>query len=183
MKNSFPWFPCPSAWLSALFLTLFAGSIAVWSERIGNLGVHLSQYSHRFNFGCGLLAIVFPIIAIAFIHHVFHVFLDTCLPDPQVPESTRTRGLFPTTFSWWEGLYGWLVLVLATILTGGILGIILSEQEIWRSLYVWQRVWYKFDYLFTFPTILWLIVAAYLYQFEHVVRQNFMSARSSESGR
>jgi hypothetical protein len=183
MKNWPAWLPCPSAWMSALFLTIFAGSIAIWSQRINDLGMYLAKYSHRFTFGCGILAIVFPIIAVAVIHHFFHVFLDTCFPDSQASEGTRTQGFFPTAFSWWEGLYSWLVLVLATILTAGIIGMIMSYEDILRSLYVWQRVWYKLDYLLTFPTFVWVVVAAYLYQFEHVVRQKFMAAKPAEASK
>jgi hypothetical protein len=177
MRNWPAWFPCPNAWMSALVLTIFAGSILAWSEKIAELGNHLTRYSYRVSAGCGILAIVFPIIIVAVMHHIFHVFLDNCIPDSQTPQTERTTGVSPSLISWWEGLYSWLVLVLATILSVGIVAVFLPESELYRLIYLWNRVWYKLDYLITFPTLIWLVVAAYLYQFEHLVRQRLMSVQ------
>lgn len=170
------WFPNLNAWLSAVFLLLLTGGLGVCVKAAWQMGNSLAHISPRLTILFGLLGLICPIILIAFAHHLLHLFLDRFFPDSRSPEMTNVQGWFPGLISWWEGLYGWLVLILSTIISAGILGVIYYSSSSLASLYFFLSSWDKAKHLFTVPSIAWVIIAACLYQFEFVVRQYFTAS-------
>lgn len=166
------WFPNTSAWLSAIFLLLLTGGLGVCVKAAWQIGNSLIQVSPRLAILFGLVGVLCPIALIALAHHVLQLFLDTFFPNSRQSEMARVEGPFPTLVSWWEGLYGWLVLVLSTIISAGLLGAIYYSHNSLASLYFFLYSWDKAKHFFTLPSIAWIVVAAFLYQFEFVLRRH-----------
>lgn len=169
------WFPNLSAWMSAIFLLLLTGGLGVCLQAIWRMGTAFAYTSPRLSIFFTLLGLVFPIILIAFAHHLLHLFLDRFFPASRLPGMNNVQGWLPSLMSWWEGLYGWLVLILATIVSVGILGIIYYSPASLSSLYLFLWSWDKAKHFFTLPSIAWIVIAACLYQFEFVVSRHLMA--------
>jgi hypothetical protein len=123
-----------------------------------------------------IFASLSPILLIAFVHHWLHQFMDTYYPNTQSPEMSGTQGFFPGLMSWWEGLYGWLVISLAGLLSSIILVIFLPPPNVLSDL---RYFWTQTVNLFSVSTLLRLVISAYLYQFEYLVRQHLMTVGSA----
>lgn len=174
MNSSSSWFPSFGSWMSAILLTLLTGFLG--------FGVHYTQrlsqfiienWSSRLGSACLILAILSPIVAIAIVHHLLHLFLDRFFPDSQSTEIDGTTGIFPGMMSWWEGLYGWTVIFISTLITIAIIiAFFPIDESGWailayaRQLFSWDQ---PQDFLFP-PNIIRVIIAAHLYQIEHLVR-------------
>ncbi len=135
------------------------------------------------------LGVLLTIVVIAFANHYLNVLLDLYYPDITLPEMKGVGGLVPGLISWWEGLYGLLVIILAMWVSDTILSIFpflafnydlpnLDSSSSGR-LFFW---FYLGILLFTHPIytpisrlLIWIITAAYLYQFESAVRNHLMS--------
>lgn len=174
MNNWPTWIPNPGSWINAILLTLLMGAFAFSINLTGQLGYFLQRnLSSGLGLSFGVLAILSPILVIAVAHHLLHLVLDRFFPGTQSPEMGRTEGLFPGLISWWEGLYGWLVIVLSIVLSIAIVGVFFpSDSSGYALLHYMQMLfsWHRSEYILSGPTIGRTIVAAYLYQFEHLVR-------------
>jgi hypothetical protein len=80
--------------------------------------------------------------------------------------------------SWWEGFYGWMAISLAFVVSSMIMVISLPS---FNSLYDMLGWWNELRDLFTLPTLYRVITVAYLYQFEHLVRNHLMSIGSANN--
>ncbi len=158
-------------------LLLFTGILSSSAERIVGLGILLAlSESLRLFFLVTVLAIVSPIIVVAYLHHLIQLILDRL--DPDGVSADKHRGFlafFPVAMSWWEGIYAWLVIILGTILTIGILGMMMPWADMNQVLKQLDKLYEmlldvnKLKYLFNPATFIWIMIAAYLYQFEHVI--------------
>ncbi len=122
-------------------------------------------------------AILSPILAIAFAHHLLHMVLDRYAPSSRSPGMSATEGLLPSLMSWWEGFYGWMAIALALVVSQ-IIEIIFWSSPSFNSLYNLLAWWDELKDLFTLPTLYRVIAAAYLYQFEYLVRNHLMAVGS-----
>jgi hypothetical protein len=120
-------------------------------------------------------ALLSPILMIAIAHHLLQIVLDRYFPNTRSPEISSNLGLLPTLMSWWEGFYGWMAIALA-IVVSGMIQIISSPS--FNSLYDMLTWWDELRDLFTLPTLYRVITAAYLYQFEYLVRHHLMAVGS-----
>jgi hypothetical protein len=120
-------------------------------------------------------ALLSPILMIAIAHHLLQIVLDRYFPNTRSPEISSNLGLLPTLMSWWEGFYGWMAIALA-IVVSGMIEIISSPS--FNSLYDMLAWWDELRDLFTLPTLYRVITAAYLYQFEYLVRHHLMAVGS-----
>ncbi len=77
--------------------------------------------------------------------------------------------------SWWEGLYGWVVITLSLTITVGLLGFFFPYLNFIKFI----SNWHKIEKIFTPQTLFWGTITAYLYHFEHLVRQRLPAYRSS----
>ncbi len=138
------------------------------------------------------LLLIVPIVVIAFSHHYLHLFLDRFFPDIRLPEMEKVNGFFPSIMSWWEGFYGLLVIIVSLLLSDIFLSFCpflafnsdlptIEPANTGRLFY-----WFYFALaLFTQPIyspiarfFVWIIAAAYLYQFESTVRQHLIAVGS-----
>jgi hypothetical protein len=176
MRNWPTWIPNPNAWMSAIVLILLWRGIAVVIRIIFQLGDPLIATSPKLRILLYFAAVLSPILTIAVAHHFLHLFLDRYAPSSRSPEMSTTEGLLPSLMSWWEGFYGWMVIALA-IAVSSMIQIISSPS--FNSLYDMLAWWDELRDLFTLPTLYWVITAAYLYQFEYLVRHHLMAVGSA----
>jgi hypothetical protein len=177
------WFPNVQSWMSAVVLALLSGLLLTGAFNIAQINRIFDILPTRLDFFVGMVALLSPIATIAFGHHLLNLLLDRISPETRLPDTEQVQGFWPSLTSWWEGLYGWLVGILATILCFGIGGLLLPDQlmnqghgSVLRMLVDWN----KLRYLFSPAFIIWVLGAAYLYQFEFVIRRHFAFIKSKE---
>jgi hypothetical protein len=173
------WFPNLQSWVSAVILVFTTGLLSSGIYNVAQITRIFDRMPPQWDIFIIMLALVSPIMMIAFAHQWINLVMDRFFPDSNSSNSEVTKGYWPTLSSSWEGIYGWLVIILATILCIGIGGLLLPQRssvvgdmglgEIY-SMLVDQN---KFKYLFSPPFMIWIFSAAYLYQFESVMRQHF----------
>ena len=173
--NKIPaWIPNFNSWMSAIFLLLLVRGMKYMLRTIlentnYQLLKLLSFNSHAVLY---LLIILSPIAIIAIAHHILHICLDLFIPDIQTPEMKGRKFWFPGIMSWWEGLYGWLAIVL-TMIVSTVIGIIIFSLNYYLSeINSW---WLGMRNFFNPLMFIRLICVAYLYQFEQIVRQHLIS--------
>jgi hypothetical protein len=176
MRNWPAWIPNPTAWMSAILLILLFRGISVVIRIIFQMGEPLMAISPKLRVLLYLAALLSPIVAIAVAHHWLHMFLDRYAPHTRSPGMSATEGLLPSLMSWWEGFYGWMAIALA-VLVSSMIQVISSPS--FNSLYDTLAWWDELRDLFTLPTLYRVIIAAYLYQFEHLVRHHLMAVGST----
>ena len=127
-----------------------------------------------------------PIVIVAFVHHYLNLLLERYFPEISLPEMPKVEGYIPGFLSWWEGIYGLSVIILSYLTSDIILAIIpffnrdISHLEFapMNHLYIWFNIavqLYKPIYTPIIRLLIWIITAAYLYQFEARFRQYLMS--------
>jgi hypothetical protein len=175
MRNWSAWIPNPNSWMSAILLILLVRGIAVAIRIIFQYGYSLMEFSPKLRIVFYFLALLSPIWVIAVAHHLLHMFLDRYAPTSRSPGMSTTEGLLPSLMSWWEGFYGWMAIALA-LAVSSMIEIIFSSS--FNSLYNLLGWWDELRDLFTLPTLYRVITAAYLYQFEYLVRNHLMAVGS-----
>lgn len=168
------WFPYPSSWLRTLSLVLWIGIVvrivSFWSAIGGFILSAVAEEPGPLLQALGL-ALVVSVIILSYIHHIL---FGKPLPD-------YPRWL-PTPRSLWEGMYAPIVFMFSSIM---VIIIILPffpivpncnyatilNQSCLES-YQQEIKTYFFILKYAAPAI-WLITAAYLYQIDRLLRQNF----------
>lgn len=177
------WFPYPSSWISALTLSLLLAVVIVIARITGNVGYFVARHTHSLEIlvSFGILALISPIPTIAFAHHLLHRFLGHYIPAIQAPEIGRVQGFVPGLISWWEGLYGWLVLVLSTLTASAICTAILPLFDLsYKKIYYNELIYSQSQAETTIEgifTILCIVFAASLYQIEYLVKHRLKKSR------
>jgi hypothetical protein len=176
MNNWPTWLPKPNAWMSAILLILLVRGLAVILRIVLQLGQVLAAISPKLQLVLYYAALLSPILLIAVAHHWLHVFLDRVSSGTRSPEITSTNSIFPGVMSWWEGFYGWMAIAIAFVVSGMIQIIFWPTISFPFGTLAW---WNELKDLFTLETLYRLITAAYLYQFEHIVRQHLIAVGAS----
>lgn len=170
------WFPYPSSWLKSLILTVFLSIVIIIVKFIGKTGVYLSAIigSPEMCVFFVILALLSPIPAIAEAHHIIHLLVARFYPKIQAPEIGKPRGLVPGLISWWEGLYGWVVIVLSTLTATVFCSIFLPFLSL-----SYEKVANEYNQsaqtIQALFAIVWMINAALIYQFEYLVKRRIIS--------
>ncbi len=173
MKNFPAWIPNFNAWMSAILLLLLVRGIKFVIRAISehtNYRIFSMLWLNN-HIALELLIALSPIIVIAIAHNLLHIFLDLFAPDIQSPEMSVRKYWFPGLMSWWEGLYGWLAIAL-TIILSSLVGIIFFSRLYYLSAI--DEWWFGTSNFINPPSLIRLICVAYLYQFEHLVRQHLI---------
>ncbi len=176
MRNWPTWIPNPTSWMGAILLILLVRGIAVVIRIIVEYGYSLLEISPKLRIFLYFSALLSPILVIAVAHHLLHLFLDRYAPSSRSPGMSPVEGFLPTLMSWWEGFYGWMAIALA-IVVSFMIEILFSRS--YNSLYHLLAWWDELKDLFTLPTLYRVITAAYLYQFEYLVRNHLMAVGST----
>lgn len=176
MKNWSPWIPYPHSWISAIFLCLILSGLVKGADKVLEIGYYLSRHLPRLDAMFGIFALLSPILFIAVIHHFLNLLLDVLLPNNELLKLDKVQGLNPGLISWWKGLYSWTVIFLATILTIGVLDILLIDVSSVKYLYHGDRN----NLLISVTVIVWVTIAACLYHFEHIVKRSVIATAKSQ---
>lgn len=178
MRNLPNWIPSLTAWMSSLLLILLMRGLAVLIRVIFQMGEPIIAVSPKLRFVLYCAALLSPILIITIAHHLLQIILERFYPDTRSPEISADAGQFPGLMSWWEGFYGWMAISLAMVVSSMIQVIFLPLPDSYDLLGWWNEL----KDLFTLPTLYQVITAAYLYQFEHLVRNHLLSVgANSES--
>ncbi|HEY9903685.1 MAG TPA: hypothetical protein V6D43_14895 [Candidatus Sericytochromatia bacterium] len=176
MRNWPNWIPSATAWMSAILLILLVRGLSVVLRIIFQQGESLMAISPKLRIVLYFAALLSPILVIAVAHHLLQIVLDRYFPNTRAPEISSNLGQLPTLMSWWEGFYGWMAIALAMVVSGMIQ--VISSPS-FNSLYDMLGWWDELKDLFTLPTLYRVITAAYLYQFESIVRHHLMAVGSA----
>lgn len=171
MINLPNWIPSLTAWMSSLLLILLMRGLLVLIRVIFQMGEPIMAVSPKLRFVLYFVALLSPILIITIAHHLLHIVLERFYPNTSSPEISANAGQLPSLMSWWEGFYGWMAISLAIVVSGMIQVIFLPLPDS----YVLLGWWKELRDLFTLTTLYQVITAAYLYQFEHLVRNHLMS--------
>lgn len=133
------WFPYPRSWMSAVFLSIIAGGLSTAATKIAEFGFYLARNSPRLDFLFVIVAGLSPIFFIAVAHHWLHIIMDRLAPDTQTKTATEIS-FFPGMISWWEGLYGWVVITLSLTITVGLLGFLFPAFNFIRFISDWHKI-------------------------------------------
>lgn len=141
------------------------------------------------------LILLLPIPIIAFAHHYLYLLLNRYYPDLDSAERGRVTGYFPSIVSWWHGLFALLVIIMAMLFSDSLLSIVpwlnfnfsdynflpqVSNVEIYGNgrISMWVRMALMIlgqpIYRPFMRLIIWIIAAAYIYQFEFSLRQHLI---------
>lgn len=185
MKKSLEptWLPNRFSWLKALLMALLMTAIIHIVRITGSVGYVLTRFadSPETFVIFGILAGVAPIPAIAFVHHLLPVFLSRFAPTIPPHEIGINRELIPKLTSWWEGLYGWLVLVLSTLITTVICTLVLPFFHLsYEKIRLGSNRWAEIE-LLAWLAVIWIVNAAEFYQIEDVFKRNIIAINSVRS--
>jgi hypothetical protein len=178
--------PKAGAWFNALGLALATALLATGINFIARNTTIFELLPVQWDLlVVGILALS-PIWGIAYIHHLINLFLESFSADSQTQD--RVSGVVPTIASWWEGMYGWLTINIATVMCIAIGGLFIPVDNRYYNIfsfltYIFQMLAEpnKFKYVISGPFILWIISAAYLYEFEATIQRYFIQRVRSEN--
>ena len=175
------WLPYPTCWLKSLIISVFLRYIIYVAEMIVKTGYRLAYVvnSSELFVLFTIIIIISPIILIAFTHHYLHLVLSRFIPQIKAPELGKTKGLVPQLMSWWEGLYGWLVIVLSTLNSTMICSLFFPFFNLSYLKLVEEYTQFQQNIIVIFG-IIWLIQAALIYQVEYLVRHRLVSVYSQD---
>ncbi|MEP0855976.1 hypothetical protein [Trichocoleus sp. DQ-U1] len=175
----YAWFPYPSSWLKAFVLILLMSGLTAivrMTNTVGYVTARIVDSPSLFSV-FGILALLSPIAAIAFAHHFLHLFINQFFPSIQAPEVGKIQGLRPGLLSWWEGLYGWLAIVLATLITLILFIFFLPLFNLsYNTLYVNNNRWS--ETIQAIIAVFWISSAAFIYQIDFLMKQRLISIYS-----
>lgn len=168
------WIPSLRCWINAIALILLLWGLQHIIVYIWIILAVIFRFAPQLLYLFGLLAQLSPIIVVAFLHHWLHQILDAYFPESQLPEMHGEMGPFPSIFSWWEGLYGWLIFTLSIVIVFYIERLFFPHSGFLNLL--------AFSSTQSFPPlsiprfISQFIIGAYLYHFESLVHQRLRTA-------
>ncbi|MDJ0800239.1 MAG: hypothetical protein QNJ51_26100 [Calothrix sp. MO_167.B12] len=176
--SSYPWFPYPSAWIKSLILVVIMGFISRTFAPIKILEfIATSTQSPEITTFFLIFTLILPIAAIALTHHCLHLVINQLAPSIQAPEIGKIEGFLPNIISWWEGLYGWSVIILSSLLGVSICIFLFPIFNLNFSIDVNNYNSFQNNIIGIFGTV-WIINAALLYHFEYQVKQIIISVYS-----
>lgn len=147
----------------------------------GLFGLRLSEFIERpepFLF-FGILALLSPIVWITLCHHLVHLAIARYFPSLRSREMGDPVKTWPDLMSWWDGLYGWMVAALSTMVSLGVFVLFLPSVEVD---FIGDRPYIESsDEIASVVGSIWLICAAYLYQLETLVQQRIREASQAQT--
>ncbi len=178
MKKYFSWIPSFASWINAVFLFFLLRVFVFFIEIIEPWFKSILFNSPELSIFIICLFCWSPLFFIAFSHHLIHVGITKAFPKIQASELDKVQGWFPGIISWWEGLYGWLVIICSFLIVGTVISLYLLYFE---PIYKWQNINYPSDWLINFIGLLVFIGSAYLYHFENLVKKRLLVIEKSRN--
>jgi len=170
------WFPYPTSWLKALTLVMFLRVIIFVIEKAGKVSYNIISFTKSLELAVvlSILIILAPIPVIAFTHNFLHLIISQFISKIQAPEIGKIKGFFPGLISWWEGLYGWLVIIISGLIAFLFCTLFLPIFNINYN----QPIIYYTEYqryiigLFGF---FYISVGSVIYHLEYLVKRRYIS--------
>jgi hypothetical protein len=169
--------PGARAWVNAIGLVLL---ILAWQYVLGQIYQHIlsiidwRRINPKIWYILLLMALLSPIVVVAFAHHWVHKLLDSFFPESKLPDTEIVPGTFPGIMSWWQGLFGWVVEMISSAIAFICLAIFLADQDL---LYFFVNFFRQgLNVQRVTITVFEIIIAAFLYQFEFAVNQRLIIA-------
>lgn len=179
-KSGLPvWFPYLSSWLNALTLSVLLTGFIVIIRSNNGLLPYLARLSDKPELLTVLLILLLisPIPAIALIYHFFLSRFIATIPGEK---NKKPQGLVPGLISWWESIYGWLVLVLSTLIATVFCTPLLPlfKLNYTTIIYTYSQPHKNIEAIFA---VVWLLSAAVFYQIEYLVKLRLVFGDSVSS--
>lgn len=173
------WFPYPSSWLKASILALFLRVIIFVIKNTGQVGLRIAYLANSPELFVIflVLATLSPILVITFTHHLVHLFLSRFLPEFQAPEIGKTQGFSPIIISYWEGLYGWLVIAISTLVAIMCTTIALPLFNLSYENPVELYTKFEQNVILIFGCT-WISIGAFVYQIEFLFKRRLLSTHT-----
>jgi hypothetical protein len=174
------WLPYPSCWLKSFILMLFLRLIGFMIEFLIKFSYGVAKFANspELIVISGILVLLSPIIIIAFTHHYLHLVFSRFISEIQAPEIGNVKGLLPQLMSWWEGLYGWLVIVLSTLIAGLFCTLVLPVFGLNYTKTPENYTEFEKQIILMFG-IIWLTQGSLIYQIDYLVKQRLISVYSN----
>lgn len=179
-KSRWPyWLPYPSCWLKSFLLMIFLRVIIFVSEILFKLGYNFAKVvnSPELFVIFIIISLISPIPIIAFTHHYLHLIFSRFISEIQAPEIGTVKGLIPKLMSFWEGLYGWLVITLSTLISALVCTIIFPVFQLNYAKIPANYTHFEQQIIVVFG-IIWLINGALIYQIDYLVRHRLLAVYS-----
>jgi hypothetical protein len=176
MKKYYCWIPSFESWINAIFLFLLLSAFFVFIKVINPWLKLILFNSPELSLFIICLLCWSPLLFITWTHHLIHIGIAKLFPKIQAPELDKTEGWFPGIISWWEGLYGWLVLIFSLLMSGTIISLYLLYSE---PIYKWQSIDNPPEWLVSWASLLIFVSVVYLYHFDNLVKKRLLSIKKS----
>lgn len=145
------------------------------------------------------LVLLLPIPIVAFAHHYLYWLLDRFYPDLDSTERGRVTGSIPGIVSWWHGLFALVVVIVAMLVSDSVLSILpwlthnaadcIASQTSEINVRATTRVglWFQIALMILrqpiyspfLRLVIWIITAAYLYQFEFIFKEHLINSAAN----
>ncbi|MEM7725726.1 MAG: hypothetical protein AAF208_05060 [Cyanobacteria bacterium P01_A01_bin.45] len=172
------WFPSLRSWFNTVAVIFLMIGISYLLMYLLVIVLNLLRFAPWLSGTFIFLYFLFPVVAIAFLHHWLHRFLDAFFPESKLPGDEGNVGFFPDIISWWEGIYGWCVNIFSSLFVSYFLGIFAFSPYSSNLLSILNKN--LSQYSFSLPQvrflILQMIIAAYLYQLEYLAKKRLVAA-------
>ncbi|MCC5637377.1 hypothetical protein LC593_16210 [Nostoc sp. CHAB 5844] len=173
------WFPYPTSWLKALILAMFLRVIIFVVEKAGNVSYPIINFTKSIEVFVifSILIILSPIPVIAFTHHFLHLFISHFISQIQAPEIGKTQRILPGLMSWWEGLYGWLVIIISLLIAFLLYTLFLPTFNLSYNVPIIYYTKYQRNIMGLFG-LFYISLGSVIYQIEYLVKRRYISAYS-----
>ena len=175
------WFPYPSSWVKALIMLYFFTFVITIIINF-ELGVYFWEQlgsSLEILVSLSIIFLFFLIPIFAFAHYFFILLFHT-IRQTFSRKYRYSLVIFPAIISWWKALYSWSVIMISTLAAILVFTLILPLLDLNYIVFILEEnrllsPELLIDKLLIFIfIIIWLIVAAKLYQFEFLLNSFFM---------
>jgi hypothetical protein len=173
------WFPYPTSWLKSIVIAFLLGIIGRIIFLSGNIGYKIASWfnSPGLFIIVSILILISPIFIITFTHHIFHIVIKKLFPKIQSQEMQTVGGFIPGIISIWEGLYGWLVICLSSLIAFSltILTMPISRGELYDPSFCAGCGSQYDERVAVVFTIIWITTGALIYQVDFLVKRRLLS--------
>ncbi len=166
-------FPRAGAWMSAFALAVFTGLLTAIVRFFWTTGFAMMvANAPRIGALLWTVGLISPIFVIAFGNNVMHKVLD------RIAKRKTPRRWMPGLMSFWAGLYSWGVLMLSAWFSVGVVLVIHPQGSLHAYINLF-RLDSGLASLLSIPTIVFIVTAAFLFQFERRVRERIAAGPDS----
>jgi hypothetical protein len=159
------WIPQPTAWATAVALLVFATAVSAAMACIMPILIALMRHWPRLAWFAILVMWLSPIPAAAAIHNVVARFIGV---DPSGP--SPRPGWFGGVASWWAGFFAWVAIIFVSMTTAFVMLVFnpppVDDGAVWHGVVSSLAAAVTGGVSGIDRAIIWIILAAYVYELE-----------------